>query len=1022
MSTFRIKKIDQGLPDEWIPRKNDDGIQIGDDVVAEDVNELSEGIISTQVELLKSNVYAPGSLLHTTEGIASRLKYLEETAGQATLQDVYANGNFISVQSGRPLLLGGNGEIKIDDIGNLTFSPSTMRVKGVGAAYLGFSKDSVSTYLSDLNISANTSGFNLNLNSGNELTFRDTYLSSPVSLSQYGETSLETVSQSIIGAINELKNSSFDYTLQAIYDQSSSGRIVTNSSNGPLRIENGSGNPLLSAMNILGILSVSGIARMESAEIGANTIINDTDGVISSSKIKTLDKIEAPLLKSNGSLSFEDNRLSLPLSELGVNSLSTSSQSIAGAINELKSSIDSVGGTASQFASEHNISNGMHRIITTQADLGQESTKRIVVKDSAGINRFSVNGLGEIIAEKLNLAGVNVQDAVGNLLDHMNGDGLDHSAVSGHINATNPHNVVGQLNGLIGNITVTGGTGISVAKSGNSLIVSSIANHTLQSVYDSMANGTLTLDTASSKNLYFRNSNQDIILSLADDWIKIRRDIQIESANNKIASQSNISLEAANDLTLTSTGGQVSILSDIGTVIDGVSFSDLSSSDLDPLLPSTVIGAINKVQNEEIFQIVNTFPDIIRRGTPLTRVRLKATDTGLTLVKPVADYHPANSSSDFFGKELNKNIFIALEDIFPNETGRVAKGGTFTGEIIPSGADIANWVGHNLYLSPMGFCDLQIEDPSLLVPGVSINFTLDSAGANKTFTGDTTLSDHSTGIFRVFTGGTPGENAENTIKDIVDCLNTQSYTQDGTPLNILALIDGVSSRGKIRISDNTLINGTSGTETTISITPGVNDPDTASVVLTATDDAASLTNDKFLVGETAEETAQYLANAINRTSKEYDSTALIREDFYSKSNNTNFADMPANYVASGHGFTAKVVGNIVYIERIRPGYFGNEAVLSASSGITTTNPSGGILRVRFYSQDRSRTSITNTSSDYNIINVSGLYYHSLFENDYIEEASVLDNHRFLYRFQEKTRIGEVLNGSATTAQVFINMN
>jgi hypothetical protein len=49
LSQFRIKKIDTGEIDEWSFRINDQGVIIGDDVVAEDPNELAQAVSDTQI-------------------------------------------------------------------------------------------------------------------------------------------------------------------------------------------------------------------------------------------------------------------------------------------------------------------------------------------------------------------------------------------------------------------------------------------------------------------------------------------------------------------------------------------------------------------------------------------------------------------------------------------------------------------------------------------------------------------------------------------------------------------------------------------------------------------------------------------------------------------------------------------------------------------------------------------------------------------------------------------------------------
>jgi hypothetical protein len=138
MSQFRIKNIDNGLIDSWLFRINDQGIIQGDDVVAQDPNELAQAISDTQDLIVKTGTYSPNVLIHPTEGVLSRIKTIEDTFGTTTLQNAYDNGRFISVQPGRPLSLGAIGEIELDSSGNLKIQTNTFRVSN-GSADLNLS-------------------------------------------------------------------------------------------------------------------------------------------------------------------------------------------------------------------------------------------------------------------------------------------------------------------------------------------------------------------------------------------------------------------------------------------------------------------------------------------------------------------------------------------------------------------------------------------------------------------------------------------------------------------------------------------------------------------------------------------------------------------------------------------------------------------------------------------------------------------------------------------------------------------
>lgn len=1019
MSTFRIERIDQGQPDEWIARVNDDGAQIGDDVVAEDVNELSEGIQATQEVILKSSIYTPGSLLDPTEGIASRLKTLEQTAGQASLQDVYENGNIISVQTGSPLLLGGNGEITLDDIGNLSFQANTMRVKGLGASYLGFQPNSISTYLSNLNIGANSSGFDLALTAGQDITFRDSNLASPIAISEFGETLLATTSQSLVGAINELKNGTFNTTLQSVYDQSASGRIITSSSVGPFRVENGTGNPLLPAINCVGKLIVSESAEVDTLKVGTDTTISDANGLQTTHQLSTTDRVLSPTYESSGSMIFRDNRISITLSELGVTGFDTSSQSIGGAINELKAAVDSIGGGVALFGTQHNTSNGMHEIITTQASIGQDSTKRFIVRNSSGVERFSVNGLGELIAQKLNLAGVAVEDAITNLLAHMAGDGLDHSGVLAHINASNPHNTVKSLNGLNGLVSITPGVGISVSQSGSNIIISSsITGIDLQTVYDGSTLGEIVLDTSGGKNLLFRNTSNDVIVSFSDTALTTRRDLVFDGTNLDIRSTTNLRIEADTGMTIETLNADLNIDAQgaaNNVNIQGVQFASSASAQLDSLLPANVIGAINKLQNDSVIELTNTFSYQLNPGMPVMLASIDRSLTTSVLIRPIAEYHPMNDWYNYYGQKLNSNIMVALETIAPGTTGKFGKFGALAAEIIPGGAAFeTEWIGGNLYLAPQAFGEVIIQDVTQISNGDT--FTLDVGGVNKVYTASNTLSDHANGIFRVFNSGNVNVDTQDTINEIADVINNQVYTNNPlSALNVIATFDGACARGKVIISDNSLI--TAGDVLQIDAEGGRYQD----VILTAVSSPVGMLENEFLIGDTGYETAQNLANAITRTQKRFSSVAEVQEDFYSSENTTNTDSLTA-YV-DGHGFRAKAVGTTVYLEREYPDYGGNVVLLNSSTaGMTTTNPSGGFIKVKYHCQDRNNNVMLATQSNAAGLTASNATYLTIHEQEFISEVDYEEEVDRLYKYQKPKKIAEVLDATATTALIFLDMD
>ena len=1021
MSTFRIENIDKGSPDEWIHRLNDEGIQIGDDIVAEDVNELAEGIQATQELLLKASIYAPGTLLDPNSGIAERLKIIEETAGQAGLQEVYEKGNIISVQPGRTLLFGAGAEFSLDDVGNLLLNPNTFRVKGSGAQYLNIKNNEVTSYLSDLLLGSSSPGYDTYISSGQSLIFSDSFLNDQVTLSEYGEAALATASQSLVGAINELKNSTFNTTLQTTYDQTAFGRIVTNATNGSFRIENGTGNPLLPALSLVGRLSVSQKAELESASIGNNTTINDTTGIATTSDISTTTEIRTPRIKNiAGDLFLQDNKITLLLSETGNTSLSTISQSIAGSINELKTAVDSIGAAASYFTAEHDGTSGQHEIITTQAAFGQNAIERLLIKDSSGITQFSVSGAGNVIANSLSLNGTNVAADLQTAINHASGDGSDHAEVAFHLTASNPHNVVGTLNGVTGNIAINQGAGIGITQSGSTITIENTDNADLQDSYDRGATGDLVLDTDALKNLNFRNSANEILLTVRDAQIEASRNILMKGATPVIRAELLLEIQGQTGLELKTVTGDVNITtadSNNTVLIQGTKFSDSIANALDANLPDTVVGAINEISRDSRVDLVNDFNFTIKAGEPVT---IAGDDSGpFRAWIPVPDYHVANEQDMFtsgFARDLSRGIFVALKDVLPGAAGSFIKFGTAIGDIAPLGANLSgDWSpGTNIYLAKLGQCSLRIADIALLLDGDSI--TLDTAGAIKTYTASIVANDFTNGAFKISSEASTELKADDTLRNIMDALNYRDYMIAGTPFFTKAFMDGTRAKGKI------IINGTVAIAAgdSLTITPDASMEGAAVALVGVASESGMLAN-QFLVGDTEEETAYHLAQAINRTTIKNDTLNVVNYSFIDDQVNYSDHFLDNSGEAIGHYCKARAFGKSVVIEWLRPGYTGNLiSMITSTAGMTVSQMSGGESILSIHSQDRSKIGVLNASSNINAITLGSFSNSESGTSPYITEYQRKYYQYQLARNSRAVKVGEILESTVSAVRFFVN--
>lgn len=940
MSQFRIKKIDQGLIDEWVPRLNDDGIQLGDDIDARDPNELSEAMIDTQEVILKTSVLAANQILNPSSGIAERLTLLEATAGQATLQDVYENGSAISVQSGRPLVFGSGEAIKLDDAGNLTFRPTTMRVRGAGASFVEISNSSIASTLGDMFFGSVSPGYDLTVRSVGEFYLQDVYLNNPITLSEASNSSLDTTSQSIVGAINELKSSAFTVSLQSVYSQSSPPRIQTNLTSGPVHIEDPNTASVADAFRVTGNARITKKLVAGSAELGTTLTYSDTNGLATTRRISSTVEVRTPLIDATiNDLTLKDKRLTVALTDNAVSSLETNSGSIIGALNELKANIDSVGGALTVFDQQHNPANGEHTFITTQAGIGENTLKRIIVRNQSGSDTFSVTGEGNMEAEELTLQGLDVVDLLNQLNNHLSNDGTAHSAVAAHLSASNPHNTVKSLNGLSDVISLQSSDGsISVLNTGNIINITANDISTLQSVYDNAADKKFDMDSTGFR--FVDDLSGQMLVHIRDLDFLLNRNLYFGHASAEITSIAALEVRAQDNLVLSSQVGDVEIATADNTrqvFIQDVAFDDTVHKELPVLGATSVLQNFQQLEDDKTILIPNTGGLLYNPGNIITL------DQDQNFWLPVPNMHDANeyvSSIDFFRTNLS-NLLVYAETLTGGNTEKFFKRGMLTVDVGP-GPD--TWYPHSdIYLGARGYSEWNIIDVTQFSDGDTV--TILPGDLNKVIQATTGVPNALAGIFKIEDTGNPNLDTDKTRENLINTLNNRTWQElNGDILYLRAGIHGEYARGSFKV-DGTITPGQ-----VLQINPHV-DMDGASVTFTAVADNADPGYLEFRVGQDVEEAASNIAELINKTT------------FY----------QDASQSTEGHLCFAEASGAKVKLKWWKPGISPREITLvTGSPNVTANQFIGGKSKLRIYKQEPDITSLQVTSSNTSAITATDI--------------------------------------------------
>jgi hypothetical protein len=907
MSQFRIKNIDQSIPDEWVYKINEGINSVGDDIDARDPNELADAIFDTQNIILKVNTLPPGAILKQNSGLAERITILEGIAGNSNLQDMYNNGNTISMVVGKPLTFGIREEFKLDDNGNLSFKPVTMKVRGMGFQTLNFTNLSVTTELGDLLVGATSPGSRLTLKAEDYFYLKDVFLTNGVTLSEPGQSNLSTTSQSLVGAINELKASSFNTSFQAVYAQSTPPRLTTNISQGAVIIEDP--NPLSNAdaLRVVGILNATRRVRTADLRVGNNSTLSDGAGFVTSDLIRTTNRVETPAINSGtNELSLTDKRVSFNFSDNTVVDLLTTRKSVIGAINELKTDITTVGNSASLLNIQHDSATGFHKIITTQAEVGANATKRITIRNQSGTETFSVNGFGELVAGTAVIGGLSVVSLLNQLSAHLSDDGTSHTAFANHLIDPNPHNTVKTILGLAGAVALSSSNGtIEITTSGNTIDLKFNNTTTMQQVYNNQSVAK-ELNLTSVNGLSFVDNTAQLIIKFQQSNILINKNLLFQNSLANIGSNGTLKIQPQTSLTLTSTTENVEIATvDVSkkVIIQNVDFNEAGASSIPSNLGSSVLGAFKKISDGMEIVLLNDGKYPINFNWPMF-----ADPLGRAFAH-IPDLHPANehltSAVDFYWNNYD-TLYYPKETIEEGLTGTFYTSGTHqVAGAISAPLPLRFYKGAKLYPARLSYYDVVMTSVSSMADnnGIIIDSELELRGRTVA------TPDFDIGQFRIEQGATAVEiRTDKTRDNMIASINKNEFLSNALiPFTLKAGIWGEAPKGTI------LINGTVNNNDTITIN-GAPTLEGISVTLTAKTTPTGWL--EFQASANTQVVAQSLAEAINRTM------------FMNSATGTN-----------GHKCKAIANGSMVRVEYFKPGLTGQLISISAS----TANMVGGLL-------------------------------------------------------------------------------
>lgn len=801
MSQFRIKKIDLGLPDEWVPRTNDDGFQFGDDIVAEDPNDLAGALLDTQTLLLKASVYAPSVLVNPNSGVLERIKLIEDTVGSSTLQSAYESGNLINPAPGVPLILGPGGTIEIDSSGNLSFNPSTMRIKSGDSQFLNFSVNNINTSTNNLTIQTTGASRDLSLISGNNLFLRDRFLLAPVTLSETGNTTIQTNAKSLVGAINELRDISASSDLQKIYSQSFPAKIETTVANGRLIVENKTGNALTPAIEVIGNFVTSAEMKANTVVVGGGAATISSAGQISASgNIITSGEVRTATLKAPSSaLTFIDSFGSAALTSLVDAELLTEKKTIFGAINEIYSSTLANSSSLAAYASQHNTTTGLHEIITTKAATGQNSTDRLIVQNDIGTNVARINALGEIRGSNFILPTFNLLTETQANNTHRTGNGLDHSAVSDHINHPNPHNTVKsvQVAGVdySGKLVLNGTAGISLTAvtgaSGTEITLSAAAGNTLSGVYNEQANQSslVNLTLQSGRNLYFKNQSNQNIVSFEQESVTFNKNIVL-TATSSVTAADQLNVASAASMNIQTGSGDLTLSPSGALNAKGLSLIPSTVPTIPSYIKSTILETILAEAEGNYVAFTNNTNQTIKAGAPITIDSDKVGNVWPSVWTPITN---AQIIAD--EKWLSSCFGVVIADVAPGETGYAKSRGIVKANILQM--DSLNGgtfqINDTLYVADGGYATVEFK----AVPAAGNTVTIDGV----TFTAG--VGTTANRFFAIVAGDIGG-----TLTNFIAAVNAKDSRASYSGKSLIAIADGSNAYADIMLISNATVGDT----------------------------------------------------------------------------------------------------------------------------------------------------------------------------------------------------------------------
>lgn len=1000
MSAFRIKNIDTGIIDDWVFRINDAGIIVGDDVVAEDPNELAVAVSDTQELLVKTSIYSPGVLIHATEGALSRIKTIEDTFGTTTLQDAYDNGRFIAVAAGSPLSLGALGEFELDSSGNLRINANTFKVTN-GSVDLNLSETGAISANTDLTFGS-TGAFSTTLQGGVDLFLTDSFLSGPITLSETANPVLLTTAQSLVGAINEISSSFSGTDFQQIYDQSAPATITTSFAGGPIKIINGSGNPNTPALQIDGGIECIDFMDVDKLTVGPGITINatiDTDGMITTNNdITTATKLISPRLENTiAELTFVDSRGSVNLTEISDGVLTTVKQSLFGSINEVSSLSLLNAAALAVLDVEHDMVTGIHDIINTQSTIGLESTSRLNIKNGSGVTKVSMNALGEVTAEELTLGIYDVVSELAANVAHRADDGSSHSAVAAHFAASNPHSVVKSVE-VFGDISINGsvvlkeGAGVTLNRVGQEITIAASAGSTLQGVYDTQVSGDLNLDTAGAKHLFFKDSGATLIMALKDTAVEINKDISLTNAGAAITASSDLTISSSTDLDITSTTGDVVLSAVSGTKttkIQGVDFTAPGDTVIDNSVAGNAVGALNDLAENHYTIGTNGTGIALTKGTAVT---MRDDGSFWTLYPDPIELNAilrTTPNADIYWHGFG----VLDENVGIGATGRVRTSGIMSADVGQMDGSTGWRRNDSLFIARHGYSEVEIVDISLLADNDTVTF--DTATAAKAYTAKTSGAIPASGEYNIDGSVDDDIAADKTRDNLIETLNNEIYMDSGNDFFIQAFIAGEVAKGRAQVTAVGTV-GNTFVLTPVSGAPG------ATITLTAVANGTTPAWLEYELGITTDETAVYLAEAINRT--------------------RGFDGPDPQTAGDGHNCNASAYGSSIEVRWLGPGATGNNTNLSTTGGNVTAAASltGGTAKIHVYRSDRSANGILCSELDATAITCAD-FTDDEGQSQYMNQMRWLYSDRIQKEDDRRIKIGKVISYSAPTLTFMVDV-